>query len=128
MFCDRIGTDFRADVIVRSPVCEPIAHVNGGSQKEAPRYPAVEPIDTLVRRANESSNDVTLSSQKEEKGQLADGDKACTVADIFERPLITDVELVETHDEKNDYVCAYKGGLSKSWRRYSERLDGQDWQ
>ena len=48
MLCDRIGSDFGANVVVGSPVCEPVAHVNGCCKKEASRSPAMKPIDALI--------------------------------------------------------------------------------
>ena len=81
------------------------------------------PIDSFVGRANESGDDIALSSQEKEERELAYGNESGSVTDIFERPAVIDVEFVETEDENNDEVCTHYGCLSKGGCRYPEGLD-----
>lgn len=113
---DGVGLDLAADVVVGSPVGEPVAHVDGRGKEKASRDPAMQPVQPLVARAGEPSDDVVLPRQEEDQRELDDGNAACPIGNVLERPLIAKIEFVKAKHQESHYISGYNGSPPHGWQ------------
>ena len=75
----------------------------------------MQPVESLIRRSNQSPDDVALSSKQEHQRELDHCDETCPIANVFERPPVLGVQLVEAEDDQYHRIRYDKCSSSNGW-------------
>ncbi len=108
---DGILVDLDSDVIPPGPAPEEVAHVQRGREEETPSDPSMEPVEPLMARSHQESNDVVLARQQEQQRQLAHRHVARSIADILPLPLVFYIKSTEGKYQQDDDI----GGDEERW-------------